>query len=419
MNNYTINTYEMKRDILNFSKKICENVSSKPQKKFTMDMIYGISKAKDVLLSSISGELNENTKKAYTINRLSDNLNWDLDENIDKNYCNLVMKSFGDNPVFLIDDSDIVKPLGEKFEDLGIVRDGSSRNKTYEKGYHVTEIVGLTEENRQPISIYTKIHSSTSKDYISANEETFEGLDKVINILDEEEKTGIFVHDRGYDNNAIFNYYFTKKQQFIIRLKENRNVYLNHKWRKITTIRDSRKGKVKMKIMFQGEEKECFASVLRVQITAKKKWIYLILVYGLGETPMMLASNIPIKSKKDLIKIVRCYIDRWRIEEYFKFKKQEYNFENIRVRSLKSINNLNKMLTYVIGLVGLLSDKINKREFVNRIIKESNSLREKVYLWFYQLARGIYNILKMAKTGIRDWQKIRKTKQYNGQLSLL
>lgn len=148
-----------------------------------------------------------------------------------------------------------------------------------------------------------------------------------------------------------------------------------------------------------------------------KKWVNLILVYGLGETPMMLASNIPLKSKEDVIKTVRCYIDRWKIEEYFKFKKQEYNFEDFIVRTLKSINNLNTMLTYTIGLIALLSEKINKREFVNRIIKES--LRDKVYLQFYQLSRGIYNILKLAKTGIKEWQNIRKTKQYDRQLSLL
>ena len=38
------------------------------------------------------------------------------------------------------------------------------------------------------------------------------------------------------------------------------------------------------------------------------------------------------------------------------------------------------MLSYVIGLIGLLSEKINKRDFVNKIIKESKSLRENVYL---------------------------------------
>ena len=414
MDDFTINTFEMKRDIINFSKKICEGVS-KSESKFTMDMIYGISKSKDILLSSIAGALDENTKKAYTIDRLSDNLSNDLSSSIDQSYCSLVMDSLGDNPVFLVDDSDIIKPLGEKFEDLGIVRDG----KTYEKGYHHTEIVGLTKNMKQPISLFSKIHSSTQKDFISANNITFEGIDKIVNLLNQRNQKGIFVNDRGYDNNLIFNHYFEKNQYFVIRLKENRKVYCNHKWYKITTIRDSHKGKIKMNLLFQGEEKECSVSVIKVQITAKKKWINLVLVYGLGETPMMLASNIPIKSKEDVIKIARCYMNRWRIEEYFKFKKQEYNFENFRVRTLKSINNLNKMLTYAIGLIALLSEKIGKREFVNRIIKESKSLKQKIYLWFYQLARGIYNILSRAKCGIRDWQNIRKTKQYDGQLSLL
>lgn len=383
MNNFTTNTYQMKREIVKFSNKLCKN-SNQSESKFVTDMIYGISKSKDILLSSIAGELNENIKKAYTIDRLSENLCCSLNETIDNNYCDLVMDSLGDNPVFLIDDSDIVKPKGKTFEDLGIVRDGSSEKKEYKNGYHHTEIVGLTENMKQPISVFSKVHSSTSK-----------------------------------DSKEIFRHYFEKQQYFVIRLKENRKVYLNHKTYKITTIRDSRKRKIKIKLMFQGEEKECYASVLKVQITAKKKWINLVLVYGLGETPMMLASNIPIKSKEDVIKIVRCYLNRWRIEEYFKFKKQEYKFENFRVRTLKAINNLNKLLSYTIGLIGILSEKINKRDFVNKIIKESKSLKDNVYLWFYQLARGIYNILKMAKTGIQDWEQIRRTNKYDGQLSLL
>jgi hypothetical protein len=49
MNNFTTNTYEMKRDIVKFSKKICKN-SNKPESKFVTDMIYGISKSKNILL---------------------------------------------------------------------------------------------------------------------------------------------------------------------------------------------------------------------------------------------------------------------------------------------------------------------------------------------------------------------------------
>ena len=418
MNNFTTNTYEMKRDIVNFSNKLCKN-SDKPETKFVTDMIYGISKSKDVLLSSIAEALNEDTKKAYTINRLSDNLVSDLSASIDDNYNNLVIDALGDTPVFLVDDSDIIRPLGEKFEDLGIVRDGSSKKKSYEKGYHHTEIVGLTKNMKQPISIFSKIHSSTQKDFISNNSVTYEGLDKVVSLLNERNLKGIFVNDRGYDSNDIFNYYFSKKQYFVIRLTEKRKIYRNHKWYKITTLRNAYKGKIKINIMFQGEEKECAVSMVKAQITAQKKWINIIFIYGLSDIPMMLASNIPIKSKEDVIKIARCYMNRWRIEEYFKFKKQEYNFENFRVRTLKSINNLNKMLTYTIGLIALLSEKIGKRKFVNKIIEESKSLKDKVFLWFYQLAREIYNILSMARTGIREWENIRKVKTYDGQISLL
>ena len=42
MNNFTTNTYEMKRDIVKFSKKICKN-SNKPESKLVTDMIYGIN----------------------------------------------------------------------------------------------------------------------------------------------------------------------------------------------------------------------------------------------------------------------------------------------------------------------------------------------------------------------------------------
>ncbi len=417
MSYFTTNTYQLKREIVNFSKKICKN-SNKPTSKFVTDMLYGISKSKDILLSSISEALDENISKINTIDRLSNNLSLDLDESIFLNYCNLAFDALGDEPVFLVDDSDVTKPLGNKFEALGIVRDGSSKDKSYEKGYHHTEIVGLTNNFKQPISLFSKIHSSTQKEYISNNNVTYEGLNFVVTLLNERSLQGTFVLDRGYDSNDIFNYFFNKNQHFVIRLTEKRKIYYKHRWNKITTLRDGYKGKLKFNIMFQNVEKECLISVIKAQITASKKWINIFFVYGLSDTPMMLASNIPIKSKEDALKVARLYFSRWRIEEYFKFKKQEYNFENFRVRSLKSINNLNLLLTYTIGFIALMCEKLGKNMFAQEIIKESKSLKDKVYLWFYQMARGIYNILKNAKIGIKEWQNIQKTPPNYCQLSL-
>ncbi|MDD5934591.1 MAG: transposase, partial [Clostridiales bacterium] len=65
-------------------------------------------------------------------------------------YLHTIRKWVPDEPVIHIDDSDIIKPDGYKFEALGLVRDGSKSTNTknvYEKGYHVTEACVMTSSN--------------------------------------------------------------------------------------------------------------------------------------------------------------------------------------------------------------------------------------------------------------------------------
>ena len=83
----------------------------------------------------------------------------------------------------------------------------------------------------------------------------------------------------------------------------------------------------------------------------------MILVYGITEHPIMLATNIDIKSKDDLIKMAKLYFSRWRIEEYFRSKKQIFQFENFRVRKLKAINTLNFYTTICMAFLAKISMK--------------------------------------------------------------
>ncbi|HHW74865.1 MAG TPA: transposase [Firmicutes bacterium] len=207
---------------------------------------------------------------------------------------------------------------------MGEVRDGSSKKINIEKGYLVTEMVGLTANNRQPISLFSHIHSSKEKNYKSTNMVLFAGLDSVISSL---QGKATFVFDRGYDMNALFNFMAKRKQDYIVRLTEKRKLFWKGKWFKSTTLRDSRKGKIKTSLTFKKDGKEIKATVyishLNIKITASKNPVTLILVYGLGKTPMMLASNKKIHGKKEAVRIVRTYMSRWRIEEYFRFKKRK------------------------------------------------------------------------------------------------
>lgn len=373
MKNFTTDTYEIKRKIINFAKKITVGVGQ-VERKFIEDITYGISKSKSILLSDISDALIEPINKVNTVERLSKNLMKNISDSVSENYHNLVLNNINmSEPVILVDDSDIIKPYGSKFDSIGFVRDGSSRKNNCEKDYKVTEMVALTQNKKQPISLFSKIHSAKEKEYKSTNTVTFEGLTSVINTIN---TRGTFIFDRGYDMNDLFKFMYNQNQDFVVPLTERRKIFFKGKWYKATTLRDSRKGKIKTKVLFQGEEKDCYISHINCQITASKKNMYLVLIYGLSETPMMLATNKIIKSKDDVVKILRLYMSRWRIEEYFRFKKQEYGFENFRVRSLKSINNLNQLLTYTIGMLGILADNIGSKRLSDNIILNSKAFKK-------------------------------------------
>lgn len=95
-------------------------------------------------------------------------------------YLQMIKTLVPSEPVIHIDDSDVVRPNGYKFESLGIVRDGSESTSTknvYKKGYHVTEACALTTSNH-PVSIFFRIHSSSEKDYKSANTITFDAINQ-------------------------------------------------------------------------------------------------------------------------------------------------------------------------------------------------------------------------------------------------
>jgi len=397
---FTSNTYQMKREILSFSNKISRKLP-KPERKFMADMNYGILASGSCLLTDIADQLHEPSRKINIVDRLSRHLAKGTSKDALKAYLTQVKKSCSDHPVIHIDDSDVVKPDGCKFEALGWVRDGSestAAKNVYKKGYHVTEATVLTASNH-PVSIFSKIHSSEEKDFTSINDVTFSAMERAVSLF----KNATFVMDRGYDDNKMFLKLDSMKQDYVIRLTAKRKLLYHNKWVLATELRNRRKGKVKLPLYYKGKMHEAYLSHVKVQITASKKDIYLVLVYGITEHPMMLATNKDIKSKDDLIKIARLYFSRWKIEEYFRCKKQMFQFENFRVRKLKAINALNFYITLCMAFLNRISMKSETNALKVAIIRTANPIKEKAAFCYYRLAKGISGILSYAKEGVRLW----------------
>ena len=75
------------------------------------------------------------------------------------------------------------------------------------------------------------------------------------------------------------------------------------------------------------------------------------------------------------------------------------------------------LLSCVMLHLGILSDAMDKKLLTIKILEESKSLKNKVIVWFGQLSKGIINILKNARTGIKVFQEIESREKYK-QLSL-
>lgn len=405
MLNSTSKTYTLKREILTFLNKISKQLS-KPNKKFTADMAYGMLASESCLLTDIVDQLHEDSKKINSVERLTRHLNKGVPMNALKSYLATIRKWIPSEPIIHIDDSDIVKPDGYKFEALGLVRDGSKSTDTknvYEKGYHVTEACVLTTGNH-PVSIFSQIHSSKEKNFTSINDITFSAMERGASLF----KKATFVMDRGYDDNKMFLKLDALKQDYVIRVKSNRKLLLHNKWMTASELCNRRKGKIKMKLRYKGREHYAYLSHVKVQITASRKNVYLVLVYGITEHPMMLVTNKEIHSKDDVVNVALTYFSRWRIEEYFRCKKQVFQFENFRVRKLKAINTLNFYITLCMAFLAHISMKSESHTLKVAIIQKADPIKQKIHFCYYRLAKGISGILSYAKEGIRLWFRTKR-----------
>ena len=261
MLNSTSNTYILKREVLNFTNKISKKLS-KPDRKFTADITYGMLASGSCLLTDVVDQLHETSRKVNSVERLTRHLNKGTPAKALNSYLSVICKWIPDEPVIHIDDSDIVKPDGYKFEALGIVRDGSKSTDTkniYEKGYHVTEACVMTQ-SRHPVSIFSEIHSSKEKSFTSINDVTFSAMERGAAMFGR----ATFVMDRGYDDNKMFLKLDELKQDYVIRLTAKRKLFFHGKWVPATQLRNQRKGKIKTPLIYKGKRHDAYLSHVKV-----------------------------------------------------------------------------------------------------------------------------------------------------------
>ena len=394
--NYNTLAQNMKRRIYRFCGRISIGFA-RPVQKFIACMIFGLLASQSCYLTEIARKLRENIKLDKTVERLSRNLmNFDGGEALHKQYIQTVRTNFDERTILIFDDSDVSKACSSKLEGLCRVRDGSTGQLT--DGYWYAGVSALTAEHKQPIPVYSHIYSSEEEGYISNNAETLKSLAFASSHFPKET---IRAFDRGYDAGYIFDYIIPQKENFIVRMNDRSIMYKGEKTL-INKLVTRFKGKYALKFEAKnGKKANCKISIVPVSLPAYPDIaLNLVICRGLGKEPLLLLTNLNSDDNRLCVAITKVYLMRWRIEEYYKFKKQVFGFEKFLVRSLKSIRNLDLLLSIAIGFIGTLSEKVSESLEVLEIIEASKRLYGLSKFTFYAIADGLYEIFGKLYSGI-------------------
>jgi len=172
-------------------------------------------------------------------------------------------------------------------------------------------------ENKQPVSLFSHIFSSTQKAFQSINTVCDQAL---LSLFDRLNTSATFVFDRGFDRGSLFQLFHDhnknreQQQYYVIRIKDNRKVCWKNKRLELPVLSAARKGKIKTNIQVWNrdrshlEQHTVYATHLKVRLTKDLPETFLVFIYGFTEQPMILASNRPIRGKDDVVRIICLYM---------------------------------------------------------------------------------------------------------------
>jgi len=412
MSNYNTMASNMKRGILRFSEKISKGLS-RPDFKFVTQMVYGMLCSQSCHLSKISRALNESISLKKTIERLSRNLSeFTEGERLFESYVKKVKGCITERSILVVDDGDITKPCSRKMESLCEVLDGSTGE--HGVGYHIFDVTVLTPEQKAPIGVYSKIYSAAEEGFISATDEVLKALRFLRKHFS---RKNIRAFDRGFDTNDFYEDLIDHREKFVIRAKKNRNVIYKGETINILTLAEKFKGKYNLKFKKKnGKQADCKISIVPIRLCCRpKEELNLIICRDIGKEPMLLITNMKSDDDRLAVTVTKVYLLRWRIEEFHGFKKQQFDFEDFRVRSLNSIRNLDLLLTIAIGYIGVMSEKAEERRVVMELIHISKRIFNVPKFKFYAIADGIFAVFAKCKQGVAD---LLRKKPKDLQLSL-
>lgn len=405
---------KIKSQIRRFSAKISEDLD-KPKRKFIHQMIYGIQGSKDVKLSSVARSLDEDIPLIKTETRLSRQINSrNLTSTLGKRLMREGKPFIKKDTVIALDLSDISKQFSEKQEGLARVRDGSTGE--IKEGWPILAVVGADVRGDKVVPLYGKLYTKRGFGFKSENLEILAAIDKVVETIG---KDGIWALDRGGDRRKLFVPILEKKIQFVVRMSTQRDMIdRGGRTKNIAKIARGTRCSKKAKITIQpkGEplqKKEVRIGFQKVSFTFQEdEKLTLVVIKGMGKDPIMLLTNLKVQEQEDAFRIMEIYLTRWKCEESFRFIKNAYQLEDVRLLKYEGLRNIVCLIMTVFFFVSVILQRAARlRILLKKVYERSKRLFEIPPFKQYAICDGIHNLLFGKKFSRQEKEPVPETPQ--------
>lgn len=364
---------------------------TKPQSGFIAEMIYGIGASQDVKLSAIARALDEPIAAKKTEERLSRHLKVPgMAQRINEQIAAHAAARVRADTLIIVDPTDVRKRYAQRMPYLARVRDGS--DGTFGPGYWGCLAVACEVDKRRVIPLHQRLWSAEAPDFVSENAQILEIIDT---IRGPTEGRGIYVLDRGGDRLELFNPLLDRRLRFIVRLMGNRMLrYRGGKRLACDIARDCPMQYAETVIKEGLETEKRFTleyGVRAVTLPDRHEPLYLVVVRGFGEEPLLLLTNVAVQpSRKSLWAIVQGYIARWLVEETIRFTKQSYHLEDMRVLDYERLRNLMALVLAAVYFSAVwLGESLKLAVLATRVAQVAKRLFGVPDFHYYALADGI------------------------------
>jgi len=364
---------------------------SKPLRNFVGEMLFGIQASQGVKLSSLQEEL----PLLKTEDRLSRNLQAEeLETHLRQGLLRLGRRRVDTNTVLCLDLSDVRKEYARKMEFLDQVWDGSAGE--VHPGYWLCSVIGAEVHGSELTPLYQQLFSVRAQDFVSENDELLSAIDQ---LRAQTRGRGIWAMDRGGDRRKLLEPLLERRERFVMRStgldRQRHRVTLHHlgaccRLRYQAKIIKIENGQEKVYSLRYGAEP--------FRLPGREEQLLLVVVAGFGQEPLLLLTNLcGVRDSQSLWWIAQIYLTRWKIEETFRFVKQSYPLEDIRVMRYQRLKNLVLLMTAAAYFAtAFLGQKLKLKILCEKLLIIAQRFFGIPPFRFYALADGIHNILSRS-----------------------